>query len=499
MEDTCLFAESLCYILNFKPGLVGDLIIRLEHEAKFVTLGDLKPRLVYFPPNKKAEGNAIRLFGGASKPFIFLDHDPDNKLLQAAGLFRLHVCRLADDAIRDQKPLFKYEQVREQVSDIAKQFNLDQWNRWTSDFDFWKRSLTQSSLEALQKCLADIPTSQQHSEFSHMLNLPEPFLQEVFKACPTDLVDGHAVRTLLDYCGSYCHRLPEEELKQLCDQAEQEEKKRDFKYWKHVIPCASDGPYLKESQARELAEYMYSGCTELGIDCRILIGKGSVWVFVLVKERLSRQKRNKIAKVFDEFIQSRRENQLSWMFAGRPEERSPFFLPSGLQRVLDFIRLMVGDELPNCLILNVRNIRPLVLECLRRRNEHVEPWQLRMVSGSRDLCDDDWIQDTSGLRILKCEDWTQWEDSALKNLVLEIASHLPKRPKECALMERRTCAPLAYLCQALKDSDGIDPCSLLPGCGLKYLFHLDFSCLITNLCLVVFMPWRQRVKHIIYI
>ena len=455
MEDTCLFAESLCYILDHKPEFIEDLISRLKNETKLVTLGDLQPGFICLP--LLDDCHMIRLFPGRSQQtFTPLDHDIAR--LQSAGLFRLHVCRLADDAIRELK--VPYEQVRGQVSDIAKRFNLDSWG----DFDFWRKSLTQPNLEALQKCLADAPTSQQHSEFSHMLNLPDAFLQKVFNACKhLEEVDAFTVRRMLDECGRFYHKVTPEELEKLCEQAVKEEEYRDFTFWNHVYVFYCPKPVLKESEAQDLAQHIYNGCTELEIDCHILIGQGSVWVFVLVKERLSRQKRAKIVKVFDEFIHSRRETQLSWMFAGRPEERSPFLLPSGLRQVLDFLHLMVGEELPNCLILNVRNIRPLVLECLRRRNEHVEPWQLRMVSGSRDLCDDDWVQDICGLRILKCEDWTQWEDSTFKNLVLDIASHLPKRRKECALVERRTCAPLAYLCQALKVLHGIDPCTLLPG------------------------------------
>ena len=458
MEDTCLFAESLCYILQSQPTSIPEFLQELEVEAYSITLGDLQPNFQCLPLPTVGVCPMIRLFPVRSQPFNPLDLNKDITRLQSAGLFRLHVCRLANDAIRDWE--VPYEQVRGQVSDIAKKFDLDLWG----DFDFWRKSLTQPNLEELQKCLADAPTSQQPSEFSHMLNLPEPFLKEVFNACKHfEEVDAFTVRRMLDECGRYYCKVLQEELIQLCEQSLKGKENREFTYWKQVYAYSCLKPFLKESEAQDLAQHIYVGCTELEIDCHILIGQGSVWVFVLVKERLSRQKRAKITKVFDEFIHSRRETQLSWMFAGRPEERSPFILPSGLRQVLDFLHLMVGEELPNWLVLNVRNIRQLVLDCLRRRNKHVELWQLRIVSGSRDLCDDDWVKDTSSLRILVCEDWTQWEDSVLKNLVLEIASHLPTRRKECALVERKTCAPLAYLCQTLKVLDVMDPYTLLPG------------------------------------
>ena len=483
MEDTCLFAESLCYVLDSQPESVNEFLFRLKTEVFSVTLGDLEPSFVCRPEPKVDNCHMIHLFKEKRQPSPFTELNHDNQVLQSAGLFRLHVCRLADDAIRVRKVPVPYEHVREQVSDIAKQFNLDVW---LADFHFWMFSLTRASLEELQRCLADTPTSQTRpsleelrkspmdSEFPLMLKLPENFLKQVFEACKNleekELVPFD-VRKMFDECGRYYREVPLEKLKPFHEEAEREaekgeEENRDFKYWNHVYAFSCPKPDLTESEAEELAEYIYSLCTSLQVDCHILIGQGSIWVFVLVQDQLSRQKRTKIVKVFDEFVQSRRETQLSWMFAGRAEERSLFFLPSGLQQVLDFIRRMVGEELPNWLVLNVRNIRPLVLDCLRRRNEHVEPWQLRMVSGSRDLCDADWIKDISSLRILVCEDWTQWEDSALKSLVLDIASHLLKRSKECALVERRTCAPLAYLCQALKVLHGIDPCTLLPRLAL---------------------------------
>ena len=488
MEDTCLFAESLCFALYSKPGSVREFLSRLINEASSVTLGDLQPSFQCLPRPERDDCYEIELFTNPRPPtplFTAQELDKYIALLKSAGLFRLHVCRLANDAIRDCE--VPYATVREKVSDIAKQFNLD---LWLADFSFWMSSLTRPTLEELQRCLANAPASQmqpslkelqkclagtpeekQHLDFPLMLKLPEEFLKQVFEACKNleeKKIDPFDVREMLDKCGHYYREVTQEELKQFHEEAEREAEKgekedRDFKYWNHVYAFSCPKPDLTESEAEELAEYIYDVCTELGIDCHILIGQGSVWVFVLVKERLPRQKRAKITKGFEEFVQSRKKTQLSWMFAGRPEERSPFLLPSGLQQVLVLIRLMVGDELRRWLILNVRNIRPLVLDCLRRRNEHVEPWQLRMVSGSRDLCDADWIKDISSLRILVCEDWTQWEDSTFKNLVLDIAFHLPKRRKECAFVEKRACAPLAYLCQALKVLYGIDPCTLLPG------------------------------------
>ena len=497
MEDTCLFAESLCYVLHRKPTSIHEFLQEWEVEACSITLGDLKPSFQCLPSPTAGGCPMIDLFTEktpGTQPFTRLFTTRElNKyvaLLKSADLFRLHVCRLADDAIRDQKPPLKYEQVREQVSDIAKQFDL---NLWLADFHFWMLSLTQTSLEELQKCLADATASQtqpsleelrtcladtpeekQHSDFHLMLKLPEEFLKGVFEACKNlkNLrIYECAVRRMLDECGRYYCEVPQEKLKQLREEAAKESLKpgedMDLKYWikcwNHMYAFSCDKPDLKECEAQELGKHIYDVCTLLDIDCHILIGQGSVWVFVLVKERLSQEQRVKIAKAFEEFVQSRKETQLSWMFAGQPEERSPFFLPSGLRQVLDFIRLMVGDKLRSPLILNVRHIRPLVLERLRRRNEHVEPWQLRMVSGSRDLCDDDWLRDTSCLRILVCEDWTQCEDKALKHRLLEMASHLPKSRKECALVERKTCAPLAYLCKALNDLHRMDSCTLLPG------------------------------------
>ena len=293
MEDTCLFAESFCYILNHKPEFVRDLLTCLEDEVNCVTLGDLQPCFQCLPPPKAGVCPVIPFFpSGSQQAFNPLKlTKEDIARLELAGLFRLHVCRLADDAIRDRE--VPYEQVRDQVSEIGKQFSPD---LWLADFNFWVLSLTRTSLEELQKCLADATASQTQpsleelrkspmeetrSEFPQMLKLPEEFLKQVFEACKNleEKIDPFHVREMLDKCGRYYREQPQEELRQLHEEAEREAEKgeeedRDFNYWNHVYAFSCPKPDLTESEAQELAEHIYDVCKDLGIDSYVLIGQG---------------------------------------------------------------------------------------------------------------------------------------------------------------------------------------------------------------------------------
>lgn len=147
MDDTCLFAESLCFLLGCRFARVGYLLDNLFQEAKFVTLGELEPAEGKLPAHS-IEPRLMRLFtdtqGSVNEPNEFgysLDHLEG---LYHAPLFTLHVRRLAHDAIREDE--CRYADVRQQVSSIARGFCSHDWR---FNFKYWEMLLTQSTLKSL--------------------------------------------------------------------------------------------------------------------------------------------------------------------------------------------------------------------------------------------------------------------------------------------------------------------------------------------------------------
>lgn len=284
-----------------------------------------------------------------------------------------------------------------------------------------------------------------------MKNLPEAFLVEVFEACKRfEHHDAFAVREMLDEIGRcYQDGTPrvgnmlrlEEEIKPIWEQ----DPEVDLTYW---FCCEKLG--LSGGQADDLATCIYNGCRALKIEPHVLLAKGSVWVILIVHERLSRQQSATIAKLFDQFIQDRKKTSLSWMFATRPRRWSPLLVPPGLRQVVQFVRFL-ADELPPILLLNVRGVRPLVLNWLKRteQHQHLKEWQLRTVYRGKDLGDDEWVQETYSLRYLICQDWTQWDDPELVNAVMKTVLQLPKKRRGCEFLEGRVGAELAYLYKAM--------------------------------------------------
>lgn len=501
MEDTCLFAESLCFLLEFQFEFVSDLLSRLAHEASSVTLGDLEPYFLCLPqPRGRSSCHMIYLFQSGEPVRGLHVLEQDLSVMDSAGLFKLPVQRLAHDAIRDRGQA--YVEVRARVFDIVKAFKFDQW----ATFEGWLQLLTLSSLEAVLLCFNSTPLKCDESavaEFQQMRHLPQTFLRQVFEACKQiGGFDTFAVRRMLDGCGRYYKdgtpQVPEEELKQLCEDAQRRAGKHDlpstqstqtlreeeleqpsddlqqeeeegrvvegqldmsdesrttstgsrYRYREeHWFSCNT--PSLPESEAQRLASWIYEGCIALKMDCRVLVAKSSAIVVLLVRDLLSRQKRAHIAKLFDQFVQDRKQKSFSWIFAQKPQEQSPLLVPPGLRQVVHLVRFISADELPPTLLLNVRGVRPLVLDWLKKNGEDLKEWQLRMVSWGRDLCDDHWVQQTKGLQILLCQDWTQWDDSSMVKAVKRLASRLPKRSRDCEFIEWRMCAALAYLCQAM--------------------------------------------------
>ncbi|CAK9115630.1 unnamed protein product [Durusdinium trenchii] len=123
---------------------------------------------------------------------------------------------------------------------------------------------------------------------------------------------------------------------------------------------------------------------------------------------------------------------------------------NGLRQVVQFVRFL-ADELPPILLLNVRGVRPLVLNWLKRteQHQHLKEWQLRTVYRGKDLGDDEWVQETYSLRYLICQDWTQWDDPELVNAVMKTVLQLPKKRRGCEFLEGRVGAELAYLYKAM--------------------------------------------------
>ncbi|CAK8985499.1 Kelch-like protein 5 [Durusdinium trenchii] len=305
-------------------------------------------------------------------------------------------------------------------------------------------------------CLTGAEGSQETPErerewFQSMKNLPEAFLVEVFEACKRfEHHDAFAVREMLDEIGRcYQDGTPrvgnmlrlEEEIKPIWEQ----DPEVDLTYW---FCCEKLG--LSGGQADDLATCIYNGCRALKIEPHVLLAKGSVWVILIVHERLSRQQSATIAKLFDQFIQDRKKTSLSWMFATRPRRWSPLLVPPGLRQVVQFVRFL-ADELPPILLLNVRGVRPLVLNWLKRteQHQHLKEWQLRTVYRGKDLGDDEWVQETYSLRYLICQDWTQWDDPELVNAVMKTVLQLPKKRRGCEFLEGRVGAELAYLYKAM--------------------------------------------------
>ncbi|CAE7234434.1 unnamed protein product [Symbiodinium sp. CCMP2592] len=376
MEDTCTFAESLCFLLRQRPQYVQYLLSSLQSEAGFMTLGEVDLQ--------KTEAAALMplLQGGRMPAALRLDAAD----LHGGGLFRHHLRVLLHEYLREKHS--SYEMARDMAVIIVQK--LCRHKPWKLQLGTpLVEILTSATLQQFHASLCSLtgddtvgngssglgaetyetpdfrfPSSEDETDDctvrEALHNIPFTVLEHVLDICRVETVDHLVVRQMLDELGRAYSHMSVDDLRTACKEATAGCSWFPFAVSSQSTPCI-------DSEARRLANAVRRGCQALEIqDASVLVAESSAWIFLLTRQRLSKKQRDGIVSCVSEFIDKLKAKALVWRSATPPEEQALHFVPAGLRSLLQTVQSM-GERirLPATLVLNVQGFRRLALDWLR--------------------------------------------------------------------------------------------------------------------------------------
>ncbi|CAE7462893.1 unnamed protein product [Symbiodinium sp. CCMP2456] len=413
MEDTCIFAESLCFLLRQRPQYVQYLLSSLQSEAFFMTLGEVAVQ--------KTEAAALMpLLQGGKMPSALRLDDAE---LHGGGLFRQHLRGLLHGDLREKR--LNYEVARDTAVRTVEE--LCRHKPWELKVETQFELLTSATLQQFHDALCriagdntggtgssglgtglvDFRTESSEDEATDctvreaLQNIPFSVLELVLKLSREETVDHLVVRQMLDVLGRAYSQMSVDDLRTACEEAAGWS-------WCPFAVSSQSTPCI-DLEAHRLAKAVWRGCQTLGIqDARVLVAESSAWIFLLTPKRLSKEQRVGIVSCVSEFMDKLKAKALVWRSATPPEEQALHFVPPGLRSLLQTVQCMGKIiRLPPTLVLNVRGFRRLALDWLRaRKYPGLQEWQLRFVMDGADLHSHAWLTTARGLRIVVMRDWT---------------------------------------------------------------------------------------------
>eukprot|EP00435_Cladocopium_sp_Y103_P062439 s179_g24.t1 len=427
----------------------GDFQQKMRHEVELLSFGRLKMQMIPELPS------SLSFFQSSSdNPSINPDLptlDPQYMTaIRPAQQLGVHLQRLADYQLRD----WSYEKVRKLVCEILRDFKRHQKCFLIEERIPILRQLLpildSKTLQEAKEAIAAIGRSshaslQKDPSQGNLMNIPLEVLGVIQESATwqnqeSEEFPAEAFQALLENLGKYFKRYDFEGLSGSVQQGPS-----DFE--NALLLYSSNVQSITDSELEKLLGLIEEDCEDADIefaDLKIYLGHSSFWLLVISPVKLDTQR---LQRVVANFVEERRLKSFAWAFATAPTMQPWFAAPGLWQTVKNLVSLMEKVEVPQVMWLRARELKRVALQLLRQRGEEIQEWQVRVVSNSRDLKDEAWIdaQRNDDFHFVTHDDWQtlHWKERGLHGKLKDFA-------EKCGLTDNHTLHATAYLAYELQ-------------------------------------------------